>query len=102
INLAFLLNVRAKDSTGDEAVTDKVLAKRIRQQVVDICLKIRQDKFDDRGDKYWVVATLEEAFFGLGDEENYNKLKQYALSLVEADWERKSTDEQIAKLKDLI
>ena len=102
INLAFLLNVREKENTGEEAVADKVLAKRIRHQVVEICLKVRQDKFDERGDKYWVAATLEEAYFGLGDTDNYEESKTIALSLVEAGWERESTEEQIAKLNELI
>lgn len=102
INYAFLLNVRAKVSSGEEAIADRVLAKRTRQQVVDICLNLRDDNFDERGDKYWVAATLEEAYLGLGDTENYEKAAAFALTLVEADWERASTDEQLVKLKELI
>lgn len=102
INFAFLLNVRAKLSDGDEATADRVLAKRTRQQVVEICHELMKDQFDERGDKYWVAATLEEAYFGLGDTENYEKSKVLSLSFVEAGWERTSTEEQIAKLNDLI
>ena len=102
INFAFLLNTRSKLSDGDESIADRVLAKRTRQQVVEICRELMKGQFDERGDKYWVAATLEEAYFGLGDTENYEKSKALALSFVEAGWERTSTEEQIAKLKELI
>lgn len=102
INFAFLLNDRANVSDGDEAVADRVLAKRTRQQIVEICQGLMKDNFDERGDKYWVAATLEEAYFGLSDIENYEKSKAIALSLVDAGWERGSTEEQLAKLKNLI
>lgn len=102
INFAYLLNVRAKVSDGDEAVADTVMAKRTRQQVVEICQKLKEGNFEGRGDKYWVAATLEEAYFGLGDMARYEDAKEFALSLVEVGWERASTEEQIAKLKELI
>jgi hypothetical protein len=102
INFAFLLNVRANVSDGDEAVADRVLAKRTRQQVIEICQGLMKDNFDERGDKYWVAATLEEAYFGLGDTNNYEKSKAIALSLVEVGWERETTEEQLTKLKNLI
>ncbi len=37
INLAFLYNVRASLSTGDEATADAVMAQRIRRKVLAIC-----------------------------------------------------------------
>ncbi len=102
INLAFLLNVRAKISEGEDAIADSVQAKRIRQQVIEICQKLMGDGFDERGDKYWVVATLEEAYFGLGETDNFEQSKAMALTLVEADWERASTEEQISTLEKLL
>src|SRR5882724_3950556 len=37
INYAFMLNVRAASTAGDEAFADRILARRIRQQVLVIC-----------------------------------------------------------------
>src|SRR5512132_116991 len=37
INLAFLLDVRASLTAGDEAVADRVLARRIRGEILDLC-----------------------------------------------------------------
>jgi hypothetical protein len=87
INLAFLYNVRAAISEGLEAITDFVLAQRIRRRVIEIC----QPKLDRmqaqeppkyfdaafsafRDVHFWLIATLAEAYVGLGDE---TKAKEY-------------------------
>lgn len=99
INLAYLLNVRASEAEDvDEATADKVLAKRVRQQVVDICNALLQSSFEDRGDQYWILATLEEAYFGLGEDEKYRAAKQQAEECSKVTWERSTTEEQISKL----
>ncbi|MDQ1468974.1 MAG: hypothetical protein QOJ99_454 [Bryobacterales bacterium] len=66
INLAYLLNLRASISSGDEAVADDVLARRVRRKVVSICESIDLTKVSP-ADQYWIAATLEEAYFGLGE-----------------------------------
>jgi tetratricopeptide (TPR) repeat protein len=103
INLAYLLNVRACE-TGDrdDAIADKVFAKRVRQQVVEICEELQRSNFEDRGDRYWILATLEEAHFGLGNTERYLEAKDKAEAVSKAKWERDSTEEQIAKLGALV
>ena len=75
INLAYLYNVRASISEGSDAVTDSVLAQRTRRRVVDICEALLNKtkaesaaKSFDRDATYWVLATLAEAWTGLGDE----------------------------------
>jgi len=103
INLAYLLNVRANEADdADEATTDRVLAKRVRRQVIDICTSLLQANFEDRGDKYWILATLEEAYFGLEDNANYLKAKQQAEAHSKAAWERRSTEDQVNKLEKLL
>jgi len=103
INLAYLLNVRAYEAGGgDDAITDKVLAKRVRQQVVRICEELQRVNFEERGDQYWILATLEEAHFGLGNSDLYLEAKDKAEAVAKAKWERDTTEEQIAKLSALL
>lgn len=103
INLAFQLNVRACETGGgDDAIADKVLAKRVRQQVVGICEELQRSNFEERGDQYWILATLEEAHFGLGNADHYLETKGKAVAVAKAKWERDTTEEQIAKLGALL
>jgi hypothetical protein len=103
INLAYLLNVRASEAVdGDEAIADRVLAKRVRQQVVGICEELQRSNFNERGDRYWILATLEEAHFGLGNTDRYLEAKGNAETVAKAAWERSSTEEQVAKLGALL
>ena len=101
INFAYLLNVRADVSSGDEAIADCVLARRVRAKVARICEAIDLDKIPS-SDKYWVAATLEEAHFGLGNDVEYEAAKARATALASESWMRDSTEEQISKLRKLL
>lgn len=102
INLAFLLNVRASLSEPADAITDFVLARRTRADVLEIC-KTKLDSLKDseqtRGERYWILATMAEACLGLEDgsqSKNYlNAAKEYA----DESWMLDSTLEQLEKLK---
>jgi len=104
INLAYLLNVRSSvTADGDDAVADRVLAKRVRLHVVELCEQLCQSaNFVERGDRYWIMATLEEAHFGLRNQELYEEAKLRALALPHAKWERESTQDQLGKLGTLL
>ena len=70
INLAFLLNVRASLSVLADAITDFVLARRTRAEVLEICktkLESLKDSEQTRGERYWILATMAEACLGLED-----------------------------------
>ena len=97
INLAYLLTIRSINQIDeDESITDFVLGNRIRNQVIRICLDLKQsDHFKDRSDQYWIAATLEEAYFGIGEDGKYQEAKKEAISLSKNNWERESTEEQI-------
>ena len=74
INFAYLLNVRAAQESGDDAIADRVLARRIRAEVLALCdaavaalpppgettLAKREE------DEFWINATKVEALLGLG------------------------------------
>ena len=102
INLAYLLNVRGSESSGNEAIADYVTADRIRKQVINICEELRDENFENRSDKYWVLATLEESYLGLGLYDKYNEIKAESEQLAKNKWERETTDNQINKLSKLL
>ena len=66
INFAFLLDQRAALSTGDEAIADRVLAKRSRSTVLGICDELKAAGGLKGDDIFWVEATRIEALLGLG------------------------------------
>jgi Tetratricopeptide Repeats-Sensor len=116
INLAFLLNVRARQSLKSapaEAIADWVLASRVRRRVVEIGqaeLKAlpavtdgmtSEEQAQLRNSKYWILATLQEAAVGLGDPTSED-WKRQAADTKPAKWMIDSTDEQIARLQTLL
>ena len=111
INLAYLYNVRSSVSGGSDAIADFVLAERTRRRVVDICeewlkrMKVEAGgKRVDSNEPYWVLATLAEAWTGLGDEAKAQAYQSQALALnpPPAQWMVSSTQEQLNKLRGLI
>jgi hypothetical protein len=110
INYAFLLDVRASTSTGEDAIADRVQARRIRQRVLTICEDllrngIQGESKQTQGEQeYWVRATIVEALFGLGQREesqtNFNEAK--SMIPTPALWMIQSTEEQLKKLNDLL
>ena len=108
INLAFLLNARAsKATTPREAVADFVTAERVRRRVIDICEKILAtsvgitgDKGEtDRQEKFWVQATLAEAYYGIGEKAKAEELKARAAAEAPESWMADTLNEQLAKLE---
>ena len=111
INLAYLYNVRASISEGPDAVTDFVLAQRTRRRVVDICEALLDKtkagnaaKSFDRDATYWVLATLAEAWTGLGDEAKSQVYQNQALALdpLPSQWMIETTREQLKNLRALL
>jgi hypothetical protein len=102
INFAYLLNVRAAASTGDDAVADRVWASRIRMQVIPICETLLKEPELKPAERYWITATMAEACYGVGDQTRYENLMADARAIAPESWMVTSTLEQIAKLKDLL
>ena len=102
INLAYLFNVRAAEHPGtDEAIADMVNAKRKRRRVLEICEPLQASATGDA--KYWVLATMAEAWFGMGERAKADAVLQEAFALDPApkQWMKDSTTEQLAKLDKL-
>jgi MAP3K TRAFs-binding domain len=102
INFAFLLNVRAAASSGDDRIADRVAANRIRRQVIPVCRKLLQEPELSPSDRYWAIATMAEACYGLAEIAEFNSLMAQATQIAPEPWMVTSTKEQIAKLADLL
>jgi hypothetical protein len=115
INFAYLLNVRASASCRHpaaspeeaielraEAVACFVNAVNIRREVLKICEKVLQTEKLSDDDKYWVLATMAEAYLGIGDEESAGRKLQEAFAGASEQWMRDSTQEQMDKLRRLL
>lgn len=126
INLAFTLNYRANSSlceTREQQIADMIYANYTRQRVLFLCEKdwadiskrekaesnsllpqddrvARQYYYDEQ--KFWILINKAEAYFGLGEFDNYRKAREDAAAIGHADWMMKSLDEQIAKLRKLL
>lgn len=116
INFAFLLNVRAVETTDPaEAIADFVQARRVRQEVLSICKKWLQANPRPQNQEanpealkeylstyYWVKATMGEAYLGLGDEAKSQQVLAETYPQATAEWMVQSTQEQISRLKSLL
>jgi tetratricopeptide (TPR) repeat protein len=116
INVAYLLNVRAANHTDPaEAIADYVQARRVRKDVLGLCeewLKSNpvptdldvnsQASKEDRRSRYWALATMAEAYLGLGDETKSQELFKEAVAIAPEPWMVGSTEEQMKNLKPLL
>ena len=81
INYAFMLDVRAAATSGDEALTDRVLARRRRREVLEICDRLLTEGPAPVGEEvFWIGATKVEALFGLGQRNESGQLKSEILA----------------------
>jgi hypothetical protein len=116
INFAYLLNERAVSAQdAAESIADFIQARRVRKEVISICedwLKNNPapdaEKADARAvrhyqeNRYWVLATMAEAWLGLGDEAKSNQITEDANKQVPAKWMADTAREQIERLKPLL
>lgn len=116
INLAFTLNERAAAEVAEpaEAIADFVLARRTRKEVLEICQAelannslptsdaSEQAREQFQNSQYWILATVAEAYFGLGDDVKGEEWLAKAHEAASKPWMQGTTNEQIAKLKSLL
>jgi MAP3K TRAFs-binding domain len=109
INLAFLFDIRANETTGDESTADRVLAARARSRVLKICdqelqaaaadpTKIKPDGL------YWLQASRAEVLFGLDRrlEADTQLALAKAANPAPARWMIQSTEQQLTALGNLL
>ncbi len=102
-NLAFLLNVRASKSSGNDRIADNVVADRIRREVVDITASALATLKDTtlQDEKYWIAATHAEALIALGDSSG-DQLMRNAIASAPAPWMASTTQRQLDKVRRLL
>ena len=104
INLAYMLNVRAKvdsDPRSAGPVADYVQAQRIRGKVIPICeAALQASKAPD--EEFWILAAMSQAWLGLGDRRRSEDALKRAGKNGPAQWMVDSTVEQLKKLEELI
>ena len=110
-NLAYLLNMRASLSSGDDKIADNVLAGRVRREVVDIATRGLEtlaantaagaDTTTLRDEKYWLAATRAESLIALGDKSGDELMKE-ALASAPAAWMADSTKNQLDRVLKLV
>jgi hypothetical protein len=101
INLAYLLNVRSSISAGDEAIADRVQARRIRSEVLALCEELLGRGGLNADDAFWVLATMVEAKVGLGAPDADALLAEAQLKAPEG-WMAQTLVEQIANLRGVL
>ena len=104
INLAFLYSERAHLSKDtDDAEADRVLAKRTRKKVLEICQPMYQgNMLPTPTHRYWLLATMSEAWLGLGEEAKAREFLNEANLQHPAKWMLDSTSEQMDRLRKLL
>jgi hypothetical protein len=110
INYAFILNQRALlHDEPDEAIADRVIAKRVRKQVIDLVTEAEQklprnkdQQSVDAEEAYWLAATRLEALLGLGEFELLEEESKRIYATAPATWMPDSTREQLDKLKNIL
>jgi tetratricopeptide (TPR) repeat protein len=104
INLAFLYTERAAQAAEpDDAEADRVMAKHTRRKVLEICQPLYQgNPVSTVKDRYWLLATMAEAWVGLGDEAQASQFMEEANSQLPARWMRETTAKQMDRLRKLL
>jgi hypothetical protein len=116
INLAALLTLRAAsslDPTDQEKIADLVDANRIRAELVALC-RAELERIDQRLEtatdhdtkehqvrqdwerRYWCMATMVGAYFGLGAWPEYRKAREEAAGLNPPAWMSATLDKYLA------
>jgi hypothetical protein len=122
-NLAYLFNLRASLSSGDDRIADNVFADRVRRMVVKItadrlaALGAEQQSAADSAtppptpesgevrplaeERYWVEATHAECLIALGDPSGEDLMKK-ALASAPAPWMADTTRSQLGRVRALL
>ena len=76
INYAFLLTTKATiEKDKFEAISYFLQSQRIREEIVKMCQEIINDQlFSERGDQHWIYQTLAQAYLGLDNNLELNKI----------------------------
>lgn len=91
-NLATCYDFRAAEQMDPaEAQFDRMSARKIRQTLIEILTEIRESSnFDQLSDRRWILATLANCSYGLGQEAAGDEHEAAFFAEGPADWERQT------------
>ena len=104
INFAFMLDARAAETAGDDAIADRVWARRVRERVIELVVPLlaagvtNDDGEPDPTERFWLRATLVEAYAGTGRTAEADALRAEAEADVPEAWMRTSLNDQLTAL----
>jgi MinD-like ATPase involved in chromosome partitioning or flagellar assembly len=102
INFAFLLDLRATLESGEEAITDRVVAQRVRRLVLALCDRLLDSGSFLAADKFWIEATRAEALIGIGRKAEAEALKQAVFLQTQEPWQKQAWTQQMIALERLL
>jgi tetratricopeptide (TPR) repeat protein len=102
INYAFVLDLRATLESGEDAIADRVVARRIRHLVLAICDQLLASESFLAVDNFWIQATRAEALIGIGRRDEAEALKQAVFLQTQEPWQKDSWTQQMLALEKLL
>ncbi len=103
INFAYMLDIKASITTdAKEAGELHAVAGYVRRKVIAICKQVLASGDLGNENKYWVLATIYEAFVGLGQEDETEKWRQETFNMRVPEWMYTTTKDQIDRLRGLL
>jgi hypothetical protein len=108
INLAFMLDLRASRGTGDDAIADRVDARRVRRRVASICRAqlvagiVGDTPEKAQEERFWVKASLAEAELYLDQQAAKQGLEAAAVEEKAKGWMIETARDQLKKVERLL
>ncbi|HKO49922.1 MAG TPA: tetratricopeptide repeat-containing protein [Polyangiaceae bacterium] len=89
-NYALCLDLRsARHSSNDEALYDRMTARKVREEIVKgLEVQLSQPRIDERSDYRWMLATMANTLLALGRDGSSFEARFRTLAVV--DWELKT------------
>lgn len=103
-NYALCLDLKAEICLdSDEKIFYKFSAKNTRKEIIGIIEKLKDDDdFNKRTDLKWIMATLSNCYFAIGNEDEHRINHEQFLNLKPLNWEIETYNESLNQIKRLL
>lgn len=104
INYSFLLTLKSTlEEERYEAISLFIQSQRIREQIVIICQNlVKQNTFEDRGDREWILQSLAQAYLALDEDVKFQRTVKRIQLVSKGKFDLDTFNEQNEKLIHLI
>ncbi|MGN1032699.1 MAG: TRAFs-binding domain-containing protein, partial [Intestinibacter sp.] len=86
-NYALYLDIKASKLQGEEAIYNRMLAKKTREEIIEIINEILSKGIDDRDDIRWIYATLANCYYSIMENEKGDEYEEKFKKEVISEWE---------------